>query len=235
MSFLRHIGKIGDRKVAIVFRELPGEPHMALITYTETLNQHIHDPMMKCIEGQVGQSASNLADALNRSYTKDGKIILQVLHAEGLLKKVQTEQIIVTPNPATKIKLSELNTILDEMEQGEKAVERLRDMDESRGLQNPADVARRLRGDENQQTTQTPPKGIADSNGVMGDSAIANNLKMQAQRMEREAKGLLAEAQRLMNEAAEMEGIPITTQTTPVVNSPEKRGRGRPKKVTVTA
>jgi len=41
MSFLRHIGKMGDRKVAIIFREVPGEPHMALVTYTETLNMHI--------------------------------------------------------------------------------------------------------------------------------------------------------------------------------------------------
>lgn len=231
MSFLRHIGKHGDRKVAIVFRELPGEPHMALITYTETLNQHIHDPMMKCIEGQVGQSAQNLADALNRSYTKDGKIILQVLHSEGLLKKVQTEQVIVTPNPATKIKLSELNTILNEMEQGEKAVERLREMDESRGLQDPAEVARRLRGDADTPAEKPPaPRGIQESSGIMSDSAIANNLKSQAARMQREASGLLAEAQRLMNEAAEMEGIPITTQTTAQA-TPEKRGRGRPKKV----
>ena len=98
MSFLRHVGKIGDRKVAIVFREVPGEPHMALVTYTETLNQHIHDPMMKCIESDIGQNSQNLADALNRTHTKDGKYILQLLHAEGLLKKVQTAQVTVTPN-----------------------------------------------------------------------------------------------------------------------------------------
>ena len=28
MSFTRHVGKHGDRKVAIVFREVPGEAHM---------------------------------------------------------------------------------------------------------------------------------------------------------------------------------------------------------------
>ena len=28
MSFIRHVGKHGDRKVAVVFREVPGEPHM---------------------------------------------------------------------------------------------------------------------------------------------------------------------------------------------------------------
>ena len=88
MSFLRHVGKIGDRKIAIVFREVPNEPHMCLVTYTEILNAHIHDGLMRCIESDIGQNSENLADALNRSYTKDGKIILQVLHSEGLIKKV---------------------------------------------------------------------------------------------------------------------------------------------------
>ena len=64
MSFLRHVGKHGDRKVAIIFREVPGEPHMCLVTYTELLNKHIHDPMIKCIESDIGQNSTNLADAL---------------------------------------------------------------------------------------------------------------------------------------------------------------------------
>lgn len=230
MSFLRHVGKISDKKVAILFREVPGEPHMCLVTYTELLNRHIHDPMMAAIESQIGQSASNLADALNRSYTKDGKIILQVLHAEGLIKRVQTEQVMVTPNSSTKIKLSELNKILDEMEQGEKAVERLKELDASRGLQDPADVARRIR------EGAAPVKGIPEADGVIGDSTLANNLIQQARRMEAEAKGLLAESARLQQEANDMLGIPTTTQTTvPAIDAPVKKSRGRPKKVSVTA
>ena len=76
MSFLRHVGKHGDRKVAVVFREVPGEPHMCLVVYTEILGQNIHDPLVKCIESDIGQNSENLADALNRSYTKDGHFIL---------------------------------------------------------------------------------------------------------------------------------------------------------------
>lgn len=222
MSFLRHIGKIGDRKVAIIFREVPGEPHMALVTYTESLNRHIHDPMMQCIESDIGQNSQNLADALNRTHTQDGKYILQVLHAEGLLKKVQTSQVIVTPNNNTKIKLDELNKILTEMEQGESAVKRLQELDASRGLQDPADVARRMKADKT-----PPPTNIPSADGVMGDSALANNLLNQARRMEAEAKGLLAESARLQNEANAMLGIPTTTQTT-ATDAPIKRGRGRP-------
>lgn len=232
MSFLRHVGKIGDRKVAVLFREVPGEPHMALICYTETLNKHVHDPLMACIESQVGQGAKDLADALNRTYTQDGKVILQVLHAEGLIKRVQAEQVMMIPNSSTKIKLSELNKILDEMEQGEKAVERLRELDESRGLQDPADVARRLRGESKDAPKSQPQRGLQGADGALGDSFLANNLLQQAQKMEAEAKGLLAESARLQKEANEMLGIPVTTQTT---NEGEKRGRGRPKKVNVAA
>lgn len=193
--FLRHVGKHGDRKVAVVFREVPGETHMALVTYTELLNQNIHDPMMATIEGDIGQNSEHLADALNRTYTKDGRQILQVLHGEGLLKKVNTEQIVMTPSPNQKIKLNELNKILDEMKLGEDAVKKLAEMDASLGLQDPRDVARRMRGDKE---TKAP---VQSSGDVLGDTQLANNLRSQAQRMVAEAKGLMAEAERLNKEA----------------------------------
>jgi hypothetical protein len=201
MSFIRHVGKHGDRKVAIIFREVPGEPHMALVTYTETLNQHIHDPLIRCIESDIGQTAQELADALNRTLTHDGRPILQLLHMEGLLKKVNTELVVVTPNSNTKIKLSELNKVLNEMAQGEQAVKRMAELDQSRGLQDPADVARRLRGDQPVKDAKVMP-----SQGALGDTDLATNLRQQAAKMEAEAKGLLAESARLQKEAALMEG-----------------------------
>ena len=214
MNFIRHVGKMGDRKVAIVFREVPGEPHMALVTYTETLNQHIHDPLMRCIESDIGQSAKELADALNRTLSSDGRPILQVLHLEGLLKKVNAEQVVVTPNSQTKIKLSELNKILNEMTQGEQAVKRMAELDQSRGLQDPADVARRLRGDV--------PVTTQSGQGALGDTDLANNLRQQAAKMDAEAKGLMAEAARLMKEAAQMDG---SVTETSIEQAPKKRGR----------
>ena len=206
--FTRHVGKQGDRKVAVVFREVPGEPHMCLVTYTELLNQHIHDPLIQCIESDIGQNSEHLADALNRTHTKDGRIILQVLHAEGQLKKVQTSQILMTPSPNQSIRLDELNTILDEMKQGESAVKRLQELDNSRGMQDPADVVRRMRGNQN----APAPKGIQASGDALGDAAIAQTLRQQAAKMDAEAKGLLAEAQRLQKEAAQLEGV--TAETT---------------------
>jgi len=201
MAFLRHVGKHGDRKVAVVFREVPGEPHMTLVVYTELLNQNIHDPLVACIESDIGQNSENLADALNRSYTKDGKIILQVLHAEGMLKKIQTELVVMTPQPGTQIKLNELNKILDEMKQGEEATKRLAEMDKSLGMQDAAQVAKRMRGDKLPKQINENREAPAGSDAALGDTQLANNLRQQAERMTREAKGLMAEADRLLQEA----------------------------------
>lgn len=201
--FLRHIGKHGDRKVAVIFREVPGEPHMCLVTYPEVLNQHIHDPLMKCIESDIGQNSEDLALALNRTYTKDGQIILQKLHAEGMLKKIRTELVVMTPQPNVQIKLNELNKILDEMKQGEDAVKKLAEMDASMGLQDPVDVARRLRGNKDQTS-------VTSTGDALGDQALATNLRQQADRMSREAKGLMAEADRLLKEAASLD--PVKTE-----------------------
>ena len=210
MSFTRHVGKHGDRKVAIVFREVPNEVHMCLVTYTETLNQHIHDPLIQCIESDIGQNSEHLADALNRTYTKDGKPILQVLHLEGQLKKVQTAQIVMTPSPNQVIRLDELNKILDEMKLGEDAVKRLSELDKSRGIQDPATVARKMRGTKD--AIVTPPIGLQASGDALGDAAIAQNLRQQAAKMDIEAKGLMAESARLHKEAAMLEGV--TAETT---------------------
>jgi hypothetical protein len=216
--FTRHVGKQGDRKVAVVFREVPGEAHMCLVVHTELLNQHIHDPLIQCIESDIGQNSEHLADALNRTHTKDGRIILQVLHAEGQLKKVQTSQILMTPSPNQSIRLNELNTILDEMKQGESAVKRLQELDNSRGMQDPADVVRRMRGN------QAP---IVPSGDLLGDASLAKQRLEQAQKMEREAKGLLAEAQRLTEEAKTLDPSVVSAPAIEVKPTKAKKARAK--------
>ena len=226
MSFLKHVGKHNDRKIAIVFREVPGEPHMCLVTYTETLNQHIHDPLIRCIESDIGQHAESLSDALHRTLGLDGNPILQTLHREGLLKKVNTENIVVTPNPQTKIKLSELNKILTEMKQGEEAVKRMADIDKSRGMQTPTEVARRQRENKTRdaKVPQTAPL-LSSNNDALGDNAIANNLRQQAAKMAAEAKGLMIESELLVTQANTMDPPPTakkpkTTKKAVVVEAP---------------
>ena len=198
MSFIRHVGKHGDRKVAVVFREVPGEPHMCLVVYTELLGIQVHDPLIKCIESDIGQQSESLADALSRTYTLNGAPILGTLHAEGKLKKVNTDLIVMTPAPNTKIKLSELNKILDEMKLGEDAVKRLADIDKSRGMQDPiAVVANKMRGNK-----KAPAPIIAEAGeGALGNAQLAKQTLDQSVKMEAEGQGLIAEAKRLRAEA----------------------------------
>jgi hypothetical protein len=182
--------------------------------------------MMKCIESDIGQSSQNLADALNRTHTQDGKYILQVLHGQGMLKKVQTETVVVTPNASTRIKLSELNKILDEMEQGEAAVKRLAEIDGNRGMQSTESLAKNMRD------RSTPPV-VEAADGLLSDNVLAKNLRSQASKMEAEAKLLLTESQRLQQEASSLDGIAVqyaSTDTTPVAKK-----RGRPAKVKTLA
>lgn len=203
---IKHVGKHGDRKVAIVFREVPGEEHMSLVLYTETLPSHIHDSIMKVLESDVGQAAENLGDAMFRSFINDGRPMLQTLHQEGMIKKVQSKQIVVTPNATSHVSLEELNKIINEMKTGEEAVQRLADIDNNRGITgkvNPKDDFGREVGG--------PAVGLSGANVAGSDAAlalndadIAKNMADQAARMEAEAKGLLAESARLKKEAEGM-------------------------------
>jgi hypothetical protein len=102
-----------------------------------------------------------------------------------------------------QIKLDELNKILDEMKQGEEAVKKLTEMDQSMGMQDPLQVAKRLRGDQR----PAPAGSDAALNAALDDTGIAANLRQQAERMQREAKGLLAEVDRLLQEAAVLDPV----------------------------
>jgi hypothetical protein len=127
---IKHIGKHGDRKVAIVFREVPGEEHMALVVYPDIMPIHIHDSVMQVLESPVGQTAENLGDAMFRSLLSDGRAMLQSLHSEGMIKKVQAKQVIVTPTANSHVNLEELNKIINEMKTGADAVKKLADKED---------------------------------------------------------------------------------------------------------
>ena len=135
---LKHIGRHGDRKVALLFREVPGEDHMCLVVYPDTLPTHIHNSIMATLESAPGQAATNLSEVLHRNLLPDGRPQLEALHREGMIKKVPTNQVIVTPTAQSSVKLDEMNKIIREMEQGGEALKRLQEIDASAGIVDPA-------------------------------------------------------------------------------------------------
>jgi hypothetical protein len=231
--FLKHIGRHNDRKVVVIFKTIPGMDHMCLVVYPEILPAHWHDAIMRVLESDVGQQAEEFADALHRNFLPDGRNILETLHREGMMKKANTEQVIMTPNINSSIRLDELNKMLNEMKAGEDAVRRMAEIDKNRGLVD-APTKRAAEQAFKESRGMTPPQpSQASANAFLNDHDLANNMLAQAQRMELDAKGLLSEAARMKKEAERM--YPgVNTRETRVSVSPDTAvtpvKRGRPKK-----
>lgn len=224
---LKHIGRHGDRKVAILFREVPNEDHMCLVVYPETLPTHIHNSIMSTLESAPGQAALNLADALHRNLLPDGRPQLEALHKEGMIKKVPTNQVIVTPTAQSSVKLDEMNRILKEMEQGEAAVKRLQEIDKATGFVDPAQKrkaeAEYKRGLERGETIP-PVAPLQSVDGALDDKTLASNMLAQAKRMEQEANGMISEAARMKKEAEKL-APNVVAAVLPPPAGPARRGR----------
>lgn len=228
---LKHIGRHGDRKVAIIFRELPGEDHMCLVIYPDTLPTHIHNTIMSILESAPGQQSPNLADVLHRNLLPDGRVILQALHNEGMLKKIQTNQVIVTPTAQSNVKLDELNKIVKEMESGDAALKRMQELDANAGFVDPA-VKRKAEKAFKEGRISEAEALVAPATGALDDQSLAANMLAQAKKMEIDAKGLVAEAARMKKEAQKMfpavnmksaKTVPVVTAVEPVAAKTRSR------------
>lgn len=226
---IKHVGKHGDRKVAVIFREIPGEEHMCLVVYTETLQVAMHDALIRAIETHQAQAAENLGDALFRELFSDGRPMLTTLHTEGMMKKVQTRQIVITPNPSSHVNLSEMNDILRKMKLGKEAIREMANIDSNRGITGKVkprdDFGREIGAPINAIRAGSSQIAGSDAALALNDFALAESFREQAARMESEAKGLMAESARLRKEASGLGSTDVQSQTKPQ--------RGRPKKQAV--
>lgn len=205
---IKHVGKHGEKRVAVVFREVPGEDHMALVTYPDSLKQQTHDDLMNAIQSVKGQEANHLGEALHSIVGADGQTLLNTLHREGFMKKVRTQDIIMMPRPNQPgARLDEINKIIRDLETGSEAAQKAADLDANAGLADPQKKAAGVKAAAQAAGVQTQ--------GVLGDADIARNLVAQAEQMQAQMETLQAEAARLMEEAATLD---------PSLK-PKKRGR----------
>lgn len=237
MAQIKHVGKHNERKVLVLYREVPGDEHMGLVIYPEVLNASWQDSIQRVVESDVGQQANQLADALHRSLLPDGRPILETLHNERMIKKVRTADIIMTPTTNATIRLDELNKMINEMNKGEEARKKMEENDASRGMVDPS-VKRaaeakykeeQLAKQQSAESRYTQPDAFAaPQDGVLSDRAIAANMLAQAKRMEVEATSMIAEAARMKKDAERMvPGVNPSeaTWTPPVAEAPKRRGR----------
>ena len=210
---IKHVGKQGDKRVAVIFREVPDESHMALVVYPDQLKQNLHDDLMNAIQSTKGQEARNLGEALHGITGTNGETILNTIHKNAFMKKVRTQDIIMIPQPNSPgVRLDEINKIINDLDTGSQAAQDMAKLDAQAGLADP---------DKNAQAIQAAAAvvGTPSENGILSDSVLAEQLVEQANQMKTQMASLESEVNRLMTEAAELN---------PDI-SPKKR-RGRPAK-----
>jgi hypothetical protein len=126
------------------------------------------------------------------------------------MKKVPTNQVLVTPTSNSSVRLDELNDILDEMAKGQEAMERLQNLDTNRGYtgkknntstNQPRRAEIQELGERKMREAQGNTSAADMLAGMLSDSDLAAQRLEQAQKMEASAKALLAEAARLTSEA----------------------------------
>jgi hypothetical protein len=224
---IKHVGKHNNKKIVLMWRRVPNENHMCLVSYSDTLPRMIHDEVMKALESPIGQAAKEFSDVMFRTVMADGRNALEVLHKEGFIKKVPTSQVLITPTAKSSVRLDELNDILDEMEKGEEAVKRLQEIDSNAGMSGkkktregrevgmPPNNTSVSRTNINVDATDS---AAAYLKGALSDEDLANDRLSQAESFKKQAEQLLAEAKRLEQEASNLapakDGTRKTKKTT---------------------
>jgi len=204
---IKHVGRQGDKKVVVVFREVPEEEHMALVVYPDQLQQNLHDDLMNAIQSVKGQEAKDLGNALHGITGTNGRTILDTIHSERFMKKVRTQDILMIPQPNNPgVRLDELNKIIRDLDTGSDAAGKLAELDANAGLADPQKKAAGV----------TASAAAMGSGGALTDEAIAASLVQQAEQMKVQMASLEAEATRLMEEAQDLN---------PALKPKAKRGR----------
>lgn len=112
---MKHVGVHNDRKVAVMFRQVPNEPDKCLIVYTESLPEDTMKAVNECLATADAQNSVVFADAAYRFKTVTGEGLLNTIHIGNLMNKVPTSEVFLTPNEATRVALSEVNAAMGDM------------------------------------------------------------------------------------------------------------------------
>jgi hypothetical protein len=120
-TFIKHTGvQTGtNTRLCVVFMQLPDDKTHALVVYSDSLPDRYHDDFMSAVESKEGQAAKELYEVLSRKVFWNGNVMLDSLHKEGMLKKLPTDSITMTPNSTTSIPLTDLLKQMEEITGGE--------------------------------------------------------------------------------------------------------------------
>jgi len=188
---LKHVGRIknNQRKVVVAYRTVPGDPDSCIVVTTENLMADEHDALMKCVESNTGQAATEFAEAMARTQLPDGRNMLAGFHTTGRMMKVATNEVEMVPDRNTAIPLNELNEQIAE----QKGVS-VEDLAISGGDQ-PVDNQRETTVETVDYDAPQPPTSSTD--GALSDEELAAKYRSDADRLYKEAKALREQAEAL--------------------------------------
>jgi len=190
-SNVKHVGRVANTgmKCVVVFREIYDdqgnvtEPDKCLVVETERLPDMEHDDVVRVVESPAGQEAAQFYEIAHRSMFGDGLNMLVKLNNRGYLKKYSTDEIIMTPNTHTSIKLSEINEVIRKQKSG------MSQDDIANSMVDDTDQPPRT-----QSSSQNTPPAPTTEADVLDDTAIAKTMLSQAETYELEVKRLREEA-----------------------------------------
>jgi hypothetical protein len=185
---LKHVGRMANnqRRVVVAYKVVPGEPENCIVVTTENLAAEEHDALMKLVESPAGQEADDLATVMMRTTLPDGSNMLARFHTTGKMIKVPSATVQMIPNRNTTILLSELNeaiAIQKGVTVAELAVR-------GKAAAAPQVVAESAVANVTETSTTT--------DGVITDEDLAAKLRIDADRLYKEAKALRAQAEELV-------------------------------------
>jgi hypothetical protein len=147
-----------------------------------------HDALMKCVESNTGQAATEFAEAMARTQLPDGRNMLAGFHTTGRMMKVATNEVEMVPDRNTAISLNELNQQIAE----QKGVS-VEDLAISGG--EPVDNQRETTVETVDYDAPQPPTSSTD--GALSDEELAAKYRSDADRLYKEAKALREQAEEL--------------------------------------
>lgn len=206
MANIKHVGQIinTQRRCVVVFREVPDEPENCLVVDTDALQDWMHDDVINAVESPGAQASPNFYEYAQRTMFTDGSNMLQTMNARNLLQKVSTDNIMMTPNQTSQVKLSELNDIIREQSGGTPVVApELMGEADMQGKDTSPVVTEAVEAEQS-----APAPTVAPADGVMGDEDVAKGMISQAEYFEGEAKRLREEAYALDDNLRPKRGRP---------------------------
>lgn len=131
MDIKKHVGRLKntDRRIAVLFMQIPGREDHALVVDTDALPDSYHDALMGVIDSVEGQQSTVLANILGRRILPDtGQDIMNALNARGFLQAQPITNIVMYPRPNMAMPLEDIIRMMRQTpEQAKAEVEAQRD------------------------------------------------------------------------------------------------------------